>query len=165
MEAWDPVEKILIYFFIWKWPLPFCFQFWACIVVISVLHEFLGYDRNSMGDEDMSEIRLVFKSLLKNFQFSSVTLLCPILCDPMDCSTPGFPVYHQLPEFTQYRVHWISDAIQPSHHLSSPSPSTFNLSQHQGVFKWVSSSHQVVKILEFQLQHQSFLWIFRTDFL
>ena len=165
MEAWAPVEKILIYFLTWKWPLPYCFQFWACIVVISVLYEFLGYDRNSIGDEDMSEIRLVFKSLLKNFQFSSVTLLCPILCDPMDCSTPGFPVYHQLPEFTQNGVHWISDSIQPSHHLSSPSPFTFSLSQHQGVFKWVSSLHQVAKVLEFQFQHQSFQWIFSADFL
>ena len=99
------------------------------------------------------------------FQFSSVPQLCPILCDPMDCSTPGFPVYHQLPEFTHTHAHWVGDAIQPSHPLSSPSPSTFNLSQHQSLFKWVSSSHQVAKVLEFQLQHQSFQWIFRTDFL
>ena len=98
-------------------------------------------------------------------QFNSVTQLCPTLCNPMDCSTPGLPVHHQLPKFTQTHVHWISDAIQPSHPLSSPSPPTFNLSQHQGLFKWVSSSHQVAKVLEFQLQHQSFQWIFRTDFL
>ena len=83
------------------------------------------------------------------------------LCDPMNCSTPGLPVHHQIPEFTQTRVHWVSDAIQPSHPLSSHSPPTFNLSQHQGLFQWVSSSHQVAKILEFQLQHQSFQWIFR----
>ena len=98
-------------------------------------------------------------------QFSSVTQSCPTLYDPMDCSIPGFPVHHQLPEFTQIHVYWVSDAIQPSHPLSSPSPPTFNLSQHQGLFKWVSSSHQLVKILEFQLQHQSFQWAFRTDFL
>ena len=95
--------------------------------------------------------------------FSSVTQSCLTLCDPMDCSTPGLPVHHQLPEFTQTHVHWVGDAIQLSHPLLSPSPPAFNLSQHQGLFKWVSSSHQVAKILEFQLQHQSFQWTFRTD--
>ena len=74
----------------------------------------------------------------------------------MNCSTPGLPVHHQLLEPTQTHVHWVSDAIQPSHPLSSPSPPALNLSQHQGLFKWVSSSHQVAKVLEFQLQHQSF---------
>ena len=98
-------------------------------------------------------------------QFSVVTQSCPALCNPMDCSTPGFPVHHQHPEFTQIHVHWVSDAIHPSHPVSSPSPPIFILSQHQGLFKWVSSSHQVAKVLEFQLQHQSFQWIFRTDFL
>ena len=98
-------------------------------------------------------------------QFSSVAQSCPTLCNPMNCSTPGLPVHHQLPEFTQTHVHWVSDAIQPSHPLLSPSPPTFNLSQHQGLFKWVSSSHQVARVSEFQLQHQSFQWIFRTDFL
>ena len=83
----------------------------------------------------------------------------------MDCSTQGLPVHHQLPEFTQTHVHRVSDAIQLSHPLSSPSPPTFNLSQHQGLYKLVSSSHQVAKVLEFQLQHQSLQWIFRTDFL
>jgi len=96
-------------------------------------------------------------------QFSSVTELCPTLCDSMDCSMPGFPVHHQLLDLAQTHVHWVSDAIQPSHPLSSPSPSTFNLSQHQGLFKWVNSSHEVAKVLELQLQHQSFQWIFRTD--
>ena len=76
----------------------------------------------------------------------------------MDCSTPGLPVHHQLPEYTQTHVHWFSDAIQPSHLLSSPSPPALNLSQHQGLFQWVSSWHQVAKVLEFQLQHQSFPW-------
>ena len=98
-------------------------------------------------------------------QFSSVAQSCLTLCDPMNCSTPGLPVHHQLPEFTQTRVHWVSGAIQPSHPLSSPSPPAFNLFQHQGLFKWVSSLHQVVKIFEFQLQNQSFQWIARTDFL
>ena len=95
-------------------------------------------------------------------QFSSVTQLGLTLCDPMDSNMPGLPVHHQLPEFTQTLAHWISDAIQPSHPLSSPSPA-FNLSQHQDLFIWVSSSHQVAKVLEFQLQHQSFQWMFRTD--
>ena len=78
---------------------------------------------------------------------------------------PGLPVHHQLLESTQTHVRWVSDAIQPSHSLSSPSPPALNLSQHQGHFQWVSSLHQVAKGLEFQLQHQSFQWIFRTDLL
>ena len=98
-------------------------------------------------------------------QFRSVAQLCPTLCDPMNCSIPGLPVHHQLPEPTQTHVPWVGDAIQPSHPLSSPSPPALNLSQSQGLFQWVSSSHQVAKVLEFQLQHQSFQWIFRTDFL
>ena len=89
-------------------------------------------------------------------QFSSVTQSCLTLCDPMECSTPGLPVHHQLPEFTQTHLHWVGDAIQPFHPLLSPSPPAFNLSQHQGLFQWVSSLHQVAKVLEFQLQHQSF---------
>ena len=79
--------------------------------------------------------------------------------------TDGFPVHHQLLELAQTHIHWVSDAIQPSHPLLSPSLPAFNLSQHQGPLQWVSSSHQVAKVLEFQLQHQSFQWIFRTDFL
>ena len=98
-------------------------------------------------------------------QFSSVTQSHPTLCNPMNHSTPGLPVHHQLLESTQTHVHWVGDAIQPSHHLSSPSPPALNLSQHQGLFKWVSSSKQVAKGLEFQLQHQSFQWTPRTDFL
>ena len=104
-------------------------------------------------------------SSLHSVQFSSVSQLYLTLSDPMDCSTPGFPVHHQLPEFTQAHVHRVSDAIQPSHPLSSPSPPTFNLSKHQGFFQWVSSSYQVAKVLEFQLQYQSFQWIFRVDLL
>ena len=95
---------------------------------------------------------------------SSVNQSCPNLCDPMDCTTAGFPVHHQLPELTQTHVHWVGDAIQPSHPLPSPAPPAFNLFQHQGLFQWVSSLHQVAKVLEFQLQHQSFQWIFRNDF-
>ena len=84
-------------------------------------------------------------------QFSSVTQSCLTLCSPMDCSTPAFPVHHQLLEFAQTHVHLVSDAIQPSHPLSSPYPPAFSLSQHQGLFQGVSSLHQVAKILEFQL--------------
>ena len=98
------------------------------------------------------------------FSSCSVTHLCPTLCDPVDCSTPGPHVLHHLPEFTQTHVHWVGDAIQPSHPLSPPSPPAFNLSQHQGLFQWVGSSHQVAKVLELQFQHQSFQWIFRVDF-
>ena len=97
------------------------------------------------------------------FSFSSVTQSCPTPCDPMDHSTPGLPVHHQLPEFTQTHVHWVSDAIQPSHALSSPSLPALNPSQHQGLFQWVSSLHQVARVLEFQLQHQSFQWTLRAD--
>ena len=95
--------------------------------------------------------------------FSLVAQSCPTLCDPTNRSMTGLPVHHRLPESTQTHVHWVGDAIQPSHHLSSPSPPARNLSQHQGLFKWVSSSYQTAKGLEFQLQHQSFQWIFRTD--
>ena len=89
-------------------------------------------------------------------QFSSVTQLCPTLCDPKNHSTLGFPVHHQLPESAQTHVHLVGDAIQPSHPLLSPSPSDLNLAQHQGLFKSVSSMHQLAKALEYQLQHQSF---------
>ena len=85
--------------------------------------------------------------------------------DPMNRNTPGLPVHHQLPEFTQTHVHWVGGAIQPSHPLSSPSPPALSPSQHQGLFQWVSSLHEVAKVLEFQLQHQSFQWTPRTDLL
>ena len=100
--------------------------------------------------------------------FSSVQLLSRVwlFVTPWTaCSRLGLPVHHQLPYFTQTHVHWVSDAIQTSHPLSFPSPPAFKLSQHQGLFQWVSSSHQVDKVLQFQLQYQSFQWIFRTDFL
>ena len=113
------------------------------------------------------ELNLIFYLLFKkdSVQFSLVTQSCLTLCNPMNCSTPGLLVHHQLLGFTQTHVHWVSDAIQSSHPLSSRSPPAFNLSQHQGLFKWVISSHQVASVLEFQLQHQSFQLIFRTDFL
>ena len=97
-------------------------------------------------------------------QFSSIQSLSRVWFFATACSMLGLPVHHQLLEFKQTHVHWVSDAIQPSHPLSCPSPPAFNLSQHQGLFKWVSSLHQGPK-LEFQLQHQSFPWTLRTDFL
>ena len=84
--------------------------------------------------------------MVYNIQFSLFAQLCPAPCDPMNRSTPGLPVHQQLPEFTQTHIHWVGDAIHPSHPLSSPSPPALNLSQHQGLFKWVSSSHQVTKV-------------------
>ena len=92
---------------------------------------------------------------------SSVTHLCPILCEPMNCSTPGLPVHHQLPEFSQTHVHQVGDAIQPSHPLLPPSPLAPSPSQHQGLFHWINSLHEVAKVLEFELQHQSFQWTLR----
>ena len=100
-----------------------------------------------------------------NSRFSLVTQSCLTLCNPMNCSTPGFPIHHQLPESTQTHLHWVSNAIQPSHHLLSPSPPALNLSKQQGLFKLVSSLNQVAKVLEFQLPHQSFQWTPRTDLL
>ena len=102
---------------------------------------------------------------LCSVQFSSVAQSCPTLCDPMNRSTPGLPVHHQLPESTQTHVHRVSDAIQPSHPLSSPSPPALNPSHHQSLFQWVNSSHEVAKVLEFQLQHHSLQRNPRADLL
>ena len=105
------------------------------------------------------------RKMIPSFSSTSVTQLCLTLWDTMNRSTTGLPVHHQLPEFAQTHVHWVSDAIQPSHPLSFPSPPAPNPSQHQGLFQWVSSSHEVAKVLEFQLQHQYFQWTPRTDLL
>ena len=104
--------------------------------------------------------RIFFLGLILKhwYQFSLVAQSCPILCDPMNHSTPGLPVHHQLPESTQTHAHCVGDAIQSPHPPLSPSPPAFNLSQLHGLFKWVSSPHQGAKVLEFQLQHQSFQW-------
>ena len=98
----------------------------------------------------MKTIVVTRTSLIGSVQFISVAQLCPTVCDPMHCSMPGFPVCHQLPELAQTHVHWVSDTTQPSHPLLFPSPPVFNLSQHQGLFQWVSSSYQVAKVLELQ---------------
>ena len=130
----------------------FWFPFWF-------LHLYIGYSE-ACCLASMSLWFLYFFLL-----FSSVFQSCPTLWNPMDCSTSGFPVNHQLQELSQTHVHLVSDAIQPSHPLLFTSPPSFSLFQHQDLFKWVSSSYQVAKLLELQLQHQSFQWIFRTDFL
>ena len=100
----------------------------------------------------------------KLYYCCSVSKSCPAFCDPMNCSTPGFPVLNCFLEFIQTPVCWVHDAIQPSHPLSSPFTLALYLSQHQGLFQWVGSLHQVAKVLELQLQHQSFQWIFKVDF-
>ena len=106
----------------------------------------------------------LYVQLSDNLQdFSSVAKVCLTLSNPKNWHVPDFPVLHSLLECALTHVHWVSDAIQPFHPLLSPSPSAFNLSQDQGLFQWVSSSHQVAKVLKFQLQ--SFQWIFRTNFL
>ena len=105
---------------------------------------------------------VLFFFIFSSVQFSSVAQSCLNLCDPMNRSTPGLPVHHKLLEFTQTHAHWVGDAIQPSHPLSFPSPPAPNPSQHQGLSQWVNSSHDVAKVLEFQLQHQSFQWTPRT---
>ena len=113
--------------------------------------EFLG--KNNTNNTNNTHLFQV------QFNHSDLTLW-----DPMNRSTPGLPVHHQLPEFTQTHVYWVDDAIQPSHPLSSPSPAP-NLSQHQGLFPRVNSSHEVAKVLEFQPQHQSFQWTPKTGLL
>ena len=125
---------------------------------------------NSLGQNtgvgNLSLLQGIFPNpWFSSVQSSSVAQSCLTLCDPMNHSTPGLPVHHQLPEFTQTHVHWVSDAIQPSHPLSSPSPPAPNPSQHQSLFQWVNSSHEVAKVLEFQLQHRSFQRTPRTDLL
>ena len=102
---------------------------------------------------------------ISSAQFSSVAQLCLTLCDPMNCSTTGLPVHHQLLEFSQTHIHWVSDAIQPSHPLSSPSPPAPNPSQHQSIFQWVNPSHEVAKVLDFQPQHHSLQRNPRADLL
>ena len=115
----------------------------------------------NFNEKMMLELKIWFSSVQS---LSRVWLFVTPWTAGLPCRMPAFPVHYQFLEVTQTHVHWVGDAIQPSHPLSSPSP-VFNLSQHQGLFKWVSSLHQVAKVVEFQLQHQSFQWIFRTDFL
>ena len=173
--------------FIAKWPGPEFCAVWNCHVISVFIWKSYSifpwfYNLDSLGldwcflmircriwniyrniTEKMSHVQASYRVVhtLIN-QFSSVTQSCPTLRDPMNHSMPGLPVHHLLLEFTQTHVHWVSDAIQPSHPLLSPSPPAPNPSQYQGLFQWVNSSHEVAKILEFQLQHQPFQWTPRT---
>ena len=115
------------------------------------------------GEKRLFLLGMCSKKLRRRVIFccSSATQLRPTLCNPMDCSTPGFPVLHYPPEFALTHFCWTGDAIQPSHPLLPASPPALNLSQHQELFQWVSSSHQWAKGLELRLQHQSFQWVFR----
>jgi len=147
-----------------QWDIYYCSRYCSRNVAVKKTGE------NPFSMELSSEIWvlvliLILTPFISSVQFNSVDQPCPTLCNPIDCSMPGLPVYHQLPELTQTHVHWVSDAIQPSRPLSSPSLPALSLSQHQGLFRWVSSSHQVAKGLEFQLQHQYFQWTPRTDLL
>ena len=143
---------------------------WVSVCVSCPLYWFSNLFTQNFGTsvrQDLIQTGLQAKTrkvILPHFSLSSVAQSCLTLCDPMNRSMPDLPIHHQLPEFTQTHVHWVGDAIQPSHPLSPPSPAP-NLSQYQGLFQWVSSSHQVAKALEFQLQHQSFQWTPRTDLL
>ena len=135
-----------------------CFQFYTNWKFTKSICIFSSFPQGHVQCQK-SELLVLTDSLIlfnKSVQFSSVAQSCPTLCDLINCSMPGLPVHHQLLEFTQTHVHRVSDAIQPSHPLSSPSPPAPNPSQHQGLLQWVNSSHEVAKVLEFQLQHQSF---------
>ena len=114
-------------------------------------HLVWNQDQNTSTSPSLPSFTVEENRTVKVVQFSSVAQSCPTLCDPMNRSTPGLPVHHQLPEFTQPHVHQVGDAIQPSHPLSSPSPPAPNPSQHHSLFQWVSSSHEVANVLEFQL--------------
>ena len=138
--------------------------YWICYSIISVLYFCVLATRCVEISALWPGIELT-PPAFSSVQFSSIAQPCPTLCDHMNCSTPGLPVHHQLLESTLTHVRWVSDVIQPSHPLSSPSPPAPNPSQHQGLFQWVNSLHEVTKVLEFQLQHQSFQWTPRTDLL
>ena len=142
--------KIFIQYAWWDTDFPFLVSFWATLLkfVSEYYIRYYALETASFWP---------YAHLLS----CSVTQSCPAVCHPM----PGFSVPHHLPEFAQTHVHWVGDAIQPSHPLSSPSSPALNLSQHQSVYQWDSSLRQEAKVLEFQFQHQSFQWIFRVDFL
>ena len=130
-------------------------DFWVCFLILSH-HLTLGQSTRFIQISPLTYITFTFVCVCCS---CSATQSCPTLWDPMNPSMPGLPVHHQLLEFTQTHVHRVGDAIQPSHLLLSPSPPAFNLSQHQGLFKWVSSVHQVAKVSELQHQHQSFQYV------
>ena len=141
-----------------KGKIKFCDNVYVLVLILSVLTMYpdfnyqLEYSIEPLDNVLLSCSEIKVK-IFCSVHFSSVALSCRSLCDPMNCSTQGLLVHHQLPESTQTHVNRVSDAIQQSRPLSSPSPPALNLSQHQDLCQWVSSSHQVAKVLEFQLQH------------
>ena len=165
-------HKCYVYTMLWyKCAITLCLEINVLILILKYVllknanHLYLQQDIifcNSNINENWPQITKTYIIMMEKFeilgevpnmtqrQFSSVAQLCPTLCNPMNHSMPDLPVHHQLPEFIQTHVHWVSDAIQPSHPLSSPSPPAPNPSQHQSLFQWVSSSHEVAKELEFQ---------------
>ena len=140
----SPIQSLLVFSFVRKW----------CLQLLNFLWNF---EHNivsliwSLFNISSDFWLLNYNHCFYYLQFSSVAQLCPTLCDPRNCSTPGLPVHHNLPEITETHVHWDSDAIQPSHPLLSPFPPAPNPSQHQSLFQWVNSLHEVAKVLEFQL--------------
>ena len=161
------MQETQVQFLGWEYPLEMRMATQSSILVWKILWKEEPGELQFMGSQRLGHDWAIKTQASFNiwFQFSSVTQLCLTLWDPMNRKTPCFPVHHQVLEFTQTHVHWIGDAIQLSHPLPSPYPPVLNRSQHQDLFTRVSSSHQVAKILEFQLQHQSFQWTSRTDFL
>ena len=127
--------------------------------------QFFGYPHLKIKSQNYFFQNLFLKAHCQLDAIIRQLLSCVRLCDPMDCSTPGFPVLCCLLEFAQTHVHWVGKSIQPSHPLSPPSLPALNLYQHQGLFQRISSLHQVAKVLELWFQHQSFHWIFGVDFL
>ena len=137
---------------------------------VEIVDDFIFWSSKITADDDCRhEIKrclLLGRRVTANLvQFTSITKSCKTLCDPMNHSIPSLPVHHQLPKSTKTHVHWVDDATQPSHPMSSHSPPAHNLSQHQGLFKWVSPPNQVAKVLEFQLQHKPLQWTPRTNLL
>ena len=145
----------------YKW----CWENWtAKFKIMNLEHSLIPniHTKNKFKMDQKPEFKV---GLYITLQFISVAQSCTTLCDPINCSTTGLPVHHQLPEFTQTHIHRVGDAIQSSHPLLPPSPPAPNPSQHQGLLQWVNSSHEVTKVLGFQLQHQSFQWTPGTDLL
>ena len=155
-RKWDFCFKLVTYSKQW---IIYMFLYSRSIMIGLVFWTDFGFQPSTINRPCRGHIDI----LIAYPQFSSVAQSCPTICHPMDCSMAGFPVHHQYSELAQTHVHRVTDAIQPSHPLSSPSPPAPNPSQHQSLFQWVSSSHQVAKVLE--LQHQSFQWILTVDFL
>ena len=144
-------------------------QIWI-LFIVTILMAFSTFILNIFWITffSFSSTSAIVYNIYIHFNMLSIQFCCSVMSDSLrthESRMPGLPVHHQLPEFTQTHVHWVGDAIQPSHPLSSPSSPAPNLSQHQGLFQWVNSSHEVAKVLEFQLQHQSFQWTPRTNLL